>query len=110
MLESPNETGNRNVTRELNNTTDLVGFALSDCVVDLDAEAVRYLSAVHRTALELAVQNQFGVEIGGFWLMREQVQQLKRLTEYYPASEAEMVARAVDAYLRAQIPKPGWNG
>ena len=92
------------MTREVTNTIELIGFALSDCVVDLDAEAARYLRAVHRTALELAVQNQFGAEIGGFWLMQEQVQQLRRLPEYYPASEAELVSRAVDAYLQAQIP------
>jgi hypothetical protein len=83
---------------------DLIGFVLSDCIVELDEASAKYLLAVHRTALELAVQNQFGAEIGGFWLMAEQVQQLKRLPEYYPANESPLVARAVDAYLHAQMP------
>lgn len=84
--------------------TELIGFVLSDCVVELDQAAAKYLRAVHRTALELAVQNQFGAEIGGFWLMAEQVSQLRRLPEYYPVNESPLVARAVDAYLRAQLP------
>jgi hypothetical protein len=83
---------------------ELIGFVLSDCVVEVEASAAKYLRAVHRTALELAVQNQFGAEIGGFWLMAEQVAQLKRLPEYYPANESPLVARAVDAYLLAQLP------
>ena len=91
------------VTKEPKRTTELIGFALSDCVVEIDVEAARYLRVVHRTALELAVQNQFGIEIGGFWLMQEQVQQLRRLPEYYPAGEAEFVRRAVEAYLQAQL-------
>ena len=49
--------------------TELVGFALGECVVDLDTQSAKYLRAVHRTALELAIQNQFGAEIGGFWLL-----------------------------------------
>ena len=84
---------------------DLIGFVLSDCVVEVDEAAAKYLRAVHRTALELAVQNQFGAEIGGFWLMAEQIGQLRRLPEYYPANESQLVARAVDAYLHAQMPK-----
>lgn len=84
---------------------ELLGFALSDCIVDLDEKAARYLRAVHRTALELAVQNQFGAEVGGFWLMAEQIQQLKSLPSYYPANESPLVKQAVDAYLRAQIPQ-----
>jgi hypothetical protein len=82
---------------------ELIGFALSDCVVDIDSQAARYLRAVHRTALELAVQNQFGIEFGGFWLMAEQVAQLRRLPDCYPRSEANLVARAIEAYLRAQV-------
>jgi hypothetical protein len=84
---------------------ELIGFVLGDCVVDIDEASAKYLRAVHRTALELAVQNQFGAEIGGFWLMAEQVAQLRRLPEYYPANESQLVARAVDAYLRAQLPE-----
>lgn len=84
---------------------ELIGFLLNDCVVEVDEAAAKYLRAVHGTALELAIQNQFGAEIGGFWLMAEQVSQLRRLPEYYPAGEAALVARAVDAYLRAQMPK-----
>ena len=39
---------------------EFLGFALSDCTVNLNDSAAKYLRAVHRTALELAVQNQFG--------------------------------------------------
>jgi len=54
-----------------------LGFALSDCVVEIDRDAARYLRAVHRTALELAIPNRFGIEVGGFWLMPEQLEQLR---------------------------------
>ena len=81
-----------------------LGFALSDCVVEIDKEAARYLRAVHRTALELAVANRFGSEVGGFWLMPEQLEQLQRLPECYSQLEAPFVARAIEAYLVAQIP------
>jgi hypothetical protein len=81
----------------------LLGFALSDCVVELDAPAARYLRAVHRTALELAVQNGFGIEVGGFWLMQDQIAGLRALADHYPACESEPVARAIEAYLRAQL-------
>lgn len=81
-----------------------LGFALSDCVVEIDKQAARYLRAVHRTALELAIPNRFGIEIGGFWLMPEQLAQLRKLPECYPANESEMVERAVEVYLAAQLP------
>jgi hypothetical protein len=81
----------------------LVGFALSDCVVAIEQPAARYLRAVHRTALELAISNCFGAELGGFWLLAEQVAELRRLPAYYPPNEAPDVARAVEAYLRAQL-------
>ena len=48
---------------------EFVGFALSDCTVDIDAASAKYLRVVHGTALELAVHNQFGADIGGFWLL-----------------------------------------
>jgi hypothetical protein len=82
---------------------ELLGFALSNCVVEIDPESAKYLRAVHRTALELAIQNQFGVDVGGFWLLTAQVSQLRRLPEYYSASEAQNVTKAVDAYLSAQL-------
>ena len=82
---------------------ELLGFALSNCVVEIDAESAKYLRAVHRTSLELAVQNQFGVEVGGFWLMADQISQLRRLPEYYSPDEALKVCRVVDAYLSAQL-------
>jgi hypothetical protein len=77
-------------------------FALTDCTIEIEAELTKYLRAVHRTALELAVPNLFGVEIGGFWLTSEQVSQLRRLPECYPANEIQLVRRAVETYLRAQ--------
>jgi len=80
-----------------------VAFALSDCTVQVDREAARYLRAVHRTALELAVPNYFGARIGGFWLLAEQVARLRALSEHYPANQAQAVARAVNAYLEAQL-------
>ncbi len=54
---------------------ELVGFALGNCIVEIGPALEKYLRIVHRTALELAVQNQFGVEVGGFWLMGDQIAQ-----------------------------------
>jgi hypothetical protein len=82
-----------------------LGFALSDCVVEIDKQAVKYLRAVHRTALELAIPNRFGIEVGGFWLMPEQLEQLRKLPACYSLLEAPFVERAIEAYLAAQIPK-----
>ena len=79
-----------------------LGFALSDCVVQIDKQAAKYLRAVHRTALELAIPNRFGIEVGGFWLMPEQLAQLTKLPECYPVNESSLVKRAVNAYLMAQ--------
>src|SRR5882757_3759287 len=80
-----------------------VAFALSDCTVETDSLAARYLRAVHRTALELAVPNYFGVTMGGFWLTSEQIIKLRALPDHYTRIEAPCVARAVGAYLRAQL-------
>jgi hypothetical protein len=91
------------MTRSRKSKLEFVGFALADCVVELEQESARYLRAVHRTALELAVHNRFGSEIGGFWLMPDQIEQLTRLPDYYPPGEALLVACAVQAYLRAQL-------
>ena len=82
---------------------ELIGFALGNCVVEINEGSERYLRVVHRTALELAVQNQFGVEVGGFWLLGDQIAQLRRLPEFYPADEATKVSSAVEAYLFAQL-------
>lgn len=84
---------------------EFVAFALGDCIVDVEQQAAKYLRPVHRTALELAIHNRFGAEIGGFWLMADQIDQLRKLPEYYPVNEAPFVARAVEAYLRAQLPE-----
>jgi hypothetical protein len=81
----------------------LISFALSDCVVEIEAQSAKYLRAVHRTALELAAQNQYGADIGGFWLLPEHVRQLRMLPECYPSSEAHFVRRAIEAYLSAQL-------
>ena len=80
-----------------------VAFALSDCLVEIDPRAAKYLRAVHRTALELAVPNYFGARVGGFWLMKEQIAHLRALPEHYPANESPAAARAVNAYLQAQL-------
>jgi len=87
-----------------NNVSDvkLCAFALADCVVHIESQSAKYLRAVHRTALELAVPNLFGAEIGGFWLKPDQVDQLRKLPDCYPANELDLVRRAVEAYLAAQ--------
>ena len=82
---------------------EFLGFALGDCTVTLNEASARYLRVVHGTALELAVHNQFGAEIGGFWLLSPQINQLRRLAEYYPPAEAPLVEFAIEAYLAAQI-------
>src|SRR5882762_305543 len=93
------ETGRHGDSTELS----LIGFELTDCEVNLDALSVKYLRAVHRTALELAIPNRFGLEAGGFWLTNEQIEQLRRLPEYYPPGEAAAVTQTVEAYLKAQL-------
>lgn len=80
-----------------------LGFALDECIVHVDSQSAKYLRVVHRTALELATQNRFGIEIGGFWLTTEQIAQLRSLSEYYPLNEAPLVARAIEAYLDGQL-------
>lgn len=80
----------------------LCAFALADCVVHLEPQSAKYLRAVHRTALELAVPNLFGFEIGGFWLAPDQINQLRKLPECYPANEVDFVRDAVEAFLLAQ--------
>ena len=82
---------------------EFLGFALNDCTVDLDPGSAKYLRLVHGTALELAVHNQFGADIGGFWLLSSHINQLRRLPEYYPPNEARFVEFAIEAYLAAQI-------
>ena len=86
-----------------NNEVEFIGFALTDCTVRINTIAAKYLRAVHRTALELAIQNQFGTEVGGFWLTVTQIAQLRKLSSYYPADEAPFVADAINAYLSAQV-------
>jgi len=80
-----------------------VAFALSECTVRADPQTAKYLRAVHRTALELAVPNYFGATVGGFWLTNEHIARLRALPEHYPANEAPAAARAVNAYLQAQL-------
>jgi hypothetical protein len=82
---------------------EFLGFALSDCTVSINTAAAKYLRVVHRTALELAVQNKFGTEVGGFWLMTTQIDQLRKLPLYYPGTEAPLVRTAIEAYLTAQL-------
>jgi hypothetical protein len=81
----------------------LCAFALTDCIVHIESQSAKYLCAVHRTALELAVPNLFGSEIGGFWLKPDEIDQLRKLPDCYPANEIDLVRRAVEAYLLAQI-------
>jgi len=83
-------------------------FALSDCVVHVPPDSAKYLRAVHRTALELAIPNLFGFEIGGYWLTPDQIEQLRKLPECYPANEVGFVIDAIEAFLRAQTSKLDW--
>lgn len=89
---------------QIDSNMSLLGFALSDCVVETDHNSAKYLRAVHRTALELAIPNYFGAEIGGFWLLAEQLAQLRKLPEFYPPHEAPLVEQVVEAYIHAQLP------
>jgi hypothetical protein len=93
-----------------NNVADvkLCAFALTDCVVHIESQSAKYLRAVHRTALELAVPNLYGSEIGGFWLKSDQIAQLRKLPDCYPANEIDFVRRAVEAYLLAQTEDLEW--
>lgn len=84
----------------------LFAFALTDCVVEIEPQSAKYLRAVHRTALELAVPNLFGPYIGGYWLTPAQVEQLRLLPDCYPGNESGFVRHAINRYLAAQAP-PG---
>lgn len=86
----------------------LCAFALTDCIVHIESRSAKYLRAVHRTALELAVPNLFGPEMGGFWLKPDQILQLRKLPDCYPANESDFVRRAVEAYLLAQTEEFDW--
>ena len=90
-------------------TLKLCAFALTDCIVHIESQSAKYLRAVHRTALELAVPNLFGSEIGGFWLNPEQIAQLRQLPDCYPANEIEFARRAVEVYLLAQTEALDWK-
>jgi hypothetical protein len=94
-------TENFDVQNNISNVR-LCAFALTDCIVHIEFQSAKYLRAVHRTALELAVPNLFGSEIGGFWLKADQIDQLRNLPDCYPANEIDFVRRAVEAYLQAQ--------
>ena len=88
----------------------LCAFALTDCIVHIESRSAKYLRAVHRTALELAVPNLFGSELGGFWLKPDQIDQLRQLPECYPATEIDLVRHAVGVYLLAQTESlNGWR-
>ncbi len=94
------------MTQSPQSEVEFLGFALSDCTVNLNDAAAKYLRPVHRTALELAVQNQFGAEVGGFWLMADQIAQLRKLPECYAANEAPLVRSALAAQLEDSYLKP----
>ena len=98
MANTKNFTGQNNLSN-----VKLCAFALTDCIVHVETQSAKYLRAVHRTALELAVPNLYGSELGGFWLRSDQIDQLRTLPDCYPANEVEFVRRAVEVYLEAQI-------
>jgi hypothetical protein len=50
----------------------------------------------------LAIPNLFGLEVGGYWLTADQINQLRKLPDCYPSNEINFVRRAVEAYLLAQ--------
>lgn len=86
----------------------LCAFALTDCTVHIESHSAKYLRAVHRTALELAIPNLFGSEIGGFWLKADQIDQLRKLPDCYPTNETDLVRHAVETYLLAQTVDLEW--
>ena len=100
---SDEDSAHSSQTRSSKLETDFAGFALGDCEVQADPQTEKYLRRVIRTALELAVYNRFGAEMGGFWLMADQIAQLRKLPDYYSPTEAPLVARAVELYLQAQL-------
>ncbi len=102
MIQMPTAARDTDDLRSNLANVKLCAFALTDCVVHIESPAAKYLRAVHRTALELAIPNLFGVELGGYWLKPDQVEQLRKLPDCYPTNEIEFVRRAVDAYLLAQ--------
>lgn len=87
----------------------LCAFALTDCTVHIESRIAKYLRAVHRTALELAVPNLFGPELGGYWLQPNHIEQLRRLPDCYPVEEIDLVRAAVEAYLLAQTEEMYWD-
>ena len=91
------------MVQAISSEVEFLGFAISDCTVKLNNSAAKYLRVVHRTALELAVPNQFGVDVGGFWLLADQIEQLRKLPSHYPNKESDLVRHAVEAYLVAQL-------
>jgi hypothetical protein len=93
------------------NASDITvcAFALTDCTIEIESHSAKYLRAVHRTALELAVPNLFGSEIGGFWFKQPQIDQLRKLPDCYPANENTFVTRAVEVYLLAQTEALDWK-
>ena len=106
ILETRNAKLETDFARETRNAkleTDFAGFALTDCLIETDPHTEKYLRRVIRTAFELAVYNRFGADIGGFWLMTEQIEQLRKLPDYYAPTEAVFVAHAVEIYLQAQF-------
>jgi hypothetical protein len=94
---------------EMSVTLKFCAFALTDCTILLESEPAKYLRAVHRTAIELAVPNLYGSELGGFWLKADQIEQLRKLPDCYPANEIEFVRLAVEAYLLAQTEELKWS-
>ena len=101
---------NREVFDLKGNAADvtLCAFALTDCIIEIESHSAKYLRAVHRTALELAVPNLFGSELGGFWLKPDQIDQLRQLPDCYPANEIDLVRCAVELYLLAQTEELKW--
>lgn len=89
-------------SRPTSSDVTVCAFALTDCVVEIESHAAKYLRAVHRAALELAIPNLFGLEVGGFWMTPAQLEQLYKLPQCYPANEMPIVTVAVEAYLAAQ--------
>ena len=88
---------------KLESDVTFLGFALHECVVEVDRDLMRYLRPIHRSALELSVHNRFGSEIGGFWLTQDKIDQLRKLADCYPRNESLFVTSAIEAYLRAQL-------
>jgi hypothetical protein len=74
---------------------------LEDIEIHCSEELAPYIEPIHRAAVGMAQPEAFGIE--GRWLFQDQIDQLRVLYLFYDATEAPLIKRAVEAYLKAQL-------